>query len=150
MRAYNYFLFRIYVFFRDVVREKNDTIFFKITVFSSVFIFINVFTLSAIITNYHIDNILPNKYYIVPYMMAIFGLNYYLFIKRRSFLDYNFKTDRKGGLLVIIYMIFTVTSFILVANENRSRIEQKHPETIETDTTRGSLEKDIEDWFKKK
>lgn len=83
-------------------------------------------------------------------MIFIWALNYYLFIKPKSFLNYNFKTDKKGGLLVIFYILFTVISTILVGNASRNRIHQKHPETMEMDTTRGSLEKDIKDWFKKK
>jgi len=39
MRAYNYFLFRIYIFYRDIIRIKDDSIFFTISAASSVFIY---------------------------------------------------------------------------------------------------------------
>lgn len=145
MRAYSYFLFRIYIFYRDIIREGNLRIFSSVSTVSSIFVSMNVFTLSEIISNYTLDAIL-----IFPCMILTMVLNYYLFIKRRSFLDCNFKTDKKGGVLVVLCMLFTVALLILAASKKRSRIEQKHSETLQIDSTRGSLEKDIRDWLKKK
>lgn len=64
-------------------------------------------------------------------------------------MNYNFKKDFKGGLMIAIYMLLTATSLIWVINLNRDKIfEQRGKEPLKEHTPRRpSLEGKIREWF---
>lgn len=65
--------------------------------------------------------------------MGIIGfVNYWFFIRKRKFVNYNFKTDKKGGYTIIGFMVFLALMFVLIANKNREKIfKEREKERIE-------------------
>jgi K+ transporter len=68
------------------------------------------------------NTLIPNKYFIFSYILIISLLNYFLFIKDRKFLNYNFKNDKKGGYVIILYVVILALILIFFANKNREKI----------------------------
>ena len=132
MRAYYYFLFRVYKFYTDRMKE-NDIPLIYVASISTLLIFFNVFTVySWLIYSDYFNDIIPSKYYVLIPIAIIWLLNYFVFVRRELFLECNFTKDIKGGLLIILYMVITAASFIIVANYNREKLlkhQQEHPVT---------------------
>ncbi|WP_131535593.1 hypothetical protein [Pedobacter nototheniae] len=150
MRAYYYFLFRVYKFYTDRMKE-NDIPLIYVASISALLIFFNVFTVySWLIYCDYFNDIIPSKYYILIPIAIIWLLNYFVFVRRELFLECNFTKDIKGGLLIILYMVITAASFIIVANYNREKLlkhQQEHPVTEQV-KQRPSLEGKIKKWWK--
>jgi hypothetical protein len=82
-------------------------------------------------------------------MILIFIFNYFVFLKGKRFLDYNFKKDNKGGIAVIFYLIISLGLVSFVANLNFDKIEQQlsnHPSS-NPKNQKPSLEGEIRKWF---
>jgi len=150
MRAYYYFLFRVYKFYTDRMKE-NDIPLIYVASISTLLIFFNVFTVySWLIYSDYFNDIIPSKYYVLIPIAIIWLLNYLVFVRRELFLECNFTKDIKGGLLIILYMVITAASFIIVANYNREKLlkhQQEHPVTEQV-KQRPSLEGKIKKWWK--
>ena len=150
MRAYYYFLFRVYKFYTDRMKE-NDIPLIYVASISTLLIFFNVFTVySWLIYSDYFNDIIPSKYYVLIPIAIIWLLNYLVFVRRELFLECNFTKDIKGGLLIILYMVITAASFIIVANYNRKKLlkhQQEHPVTEQV-KQRPSLEGKIKKWWK--
>lgn len=150
MRAYYYFLFRVYKFYTDRMKE-NDIPLIYVASISTLLIFFNVFTVySWLIYSDYFNDIIPSKYYVLIPIAIIWLLNYFVFVRRELFLECNFTKDIKGGLLIILYMVITAASFIIVANYSREKLlkhQQEHPVTEQV-KQRPSLEGKIKKWWK--
>jgi hypothetical protein len=81
------------------------------------------------------DLIIPNKIFVVFYMIFIGIVDYKYFIKNKVFLEKNFKTDKKGGFLIISFIILNCICLIYFANKNREKVyrerEKARMENIE-------------------
>ncbi|SFA42877.1 hypothetical protein SAMN04488511_103187 [Pedobacter suwonensis] len=65
MRAYYYFLFRVYKFYTDRMK-KNDIPLIYVASISTLLIFFNVFTVySWLIYSDYFNDIIPSKYYVL-------------------------------------------------------------------------------------
>jgi purine-cytosine permease-like protein len=146
MKAYYYLLYRIYKFYTDQIKEKSG-IMFSITAVSSVLIFFVLFTIYGFL-NYLdlIPNFLDEKYVIIA-MILIALVNYYFFIRKKRFLNYNFKKDFKGGASIVFFILVIAISYITVANFNRNKIFSN--KKIEQEGSKPSLEGRIRKWFSK-
>jgi hypothetical protein len=138
IRAYNYLLFRIYKFYTDRLKQ-NDSPFIYVTSVSTIFIYINLFSLYGLLVYNNVFNdIIPGKYYVVIPLGIIWALNYFFFVKREYFLECNFKKDVKGGMLVVLYIFITISLFITIANYNRAKLfkqRREHPVNEQTKQT---------------
>ncbi|OYQ33905.1 hypothetical protein CHU92_12515 [Flavobacterium cyanobacteriorum] len=121
MKAYNYFLFRIYMFYKDTMKEK-DFLILATSVVSTLVILINLLTLYYIFVFLKIIPQIPNKYYTIFVGVLLCLLNYRFMIKNKNFLNYNFNKDKKGGYFIISIFILTVILFITIANIYRARV----------------------------
>lgn len=152
IRAYNYLLFRIYKFYTDRMKEKDIPL-ISVASISTLLIFFNIFTIySLLIYKGYFNDIIPSKYYVLIPIVVIWLLNYFLFVRREFFLEYDFRKDVKGGLLIVFYIVITAAAFIIVANYNREKLfkhqqEQPVKEQVEQ---RPSLEGKIRKWWKDK
>ncbi|MNK03813.1 hypothetical protein D3C87_216660 [compost metagenome] len=150
MKIYSYLLFRIYRFYTDVMKEKEIPLIY-VTTISSLFIYLNLFTIYGYLLYKNlIGEMISSKFQVILYIGIVLCLNYILFIKGKRFLNYGFKKDFKGGLMIAIYMLLTATSLIWVINLNRAKIfEQRRKEPLTEHTPRRpSLEGKIREWFK--
>jgi len=150
MRAYNYLLFRLYRFYTDRIKEKDIPLIYTCTV-STALIYFNLNTVySYLVYKDIVKELMPNKFYALIPMGVIWILNYLFFVKGGRFLEYDFTKDIRGGILIIIYFLFTIITSIVVANYNRAKIieqAQKYP-TMEHVKQRPSLEGKIRKWWK--
>jgi len=119
-KAYNYFLFRQYMFYKDTLKEKGDYT-FSTSIASTVLISINLMTIYFILDYNDLIIKIPNKFYLLFFVLLVWIINYYMIVKKETFLNYNFRKDKKGGILIIGYLIVTAVSFICIANLNREK-----------------------------
>ena len=133
MKFYYYLLFRVFTSLNDP-RKKNDamTINVLLTNVSTLIIWFIIYTLLLFIDNYCFtitEKILPNKTGLIFLVLFIGFLNYMFFIKPKKFLNYGFKTDKKGGFTIVGFLIIVVICFVFVTNKSRYKIfkeREKH------------------------
>ncbi|PWG77955.1 hypothetical protein [Pararcticibacter amylolyticus] len=149
MRIYNYLLFRIYRFYTDTIKEETGLL-MTVASLSTLFLSFNIYTIYSFLTYKGLFNdIIPGKYYVLIPMAIIWLLNYFIFVRGEQFLEYNFKKDVKGGILIVLYILITAVSFIIVANFNREKIfKHQQPEVTEQVEQRQSLEGKVRKWWR--
>lgn len=126
MKFYYYLLFRLYNTLSEPKKQNNEKTIIYLTVSTSTFLL--YFSLSTIIFFidfyfFEISNqILSNKFIIILLMGITGFLNYCFFIKDKRFLNYNFKSDKKGGYAIIWVIVLLAFAFVFIANKNREKI----------------------------
>jgi hypothetical protein len=154
MRVYNYFLFRVYRFYTDKMKETQMPLFYTSAV-STVVVGFNLFTVYAILDYLDAVVMFSGKYLILIPAGVIWTITHFFFVKGKRFLEYGFKKGVKGGFLVISYIVLTAALFITVANLNRAKLEkQRLANPVKTeqiqkqkDEKPKSLEGRIRKWF---
>ena len=135
MKQFNYLLFRLYDYYHRVRKEDAGlSLYFTVTASTLIiyFVFYNILTYIDFYFFKIVNQLLPNKFSIAVFIVVIGLLNYWLFIKDRNFLNYNFKSDKKGGYAIIGFIIFLALSFVFVANKNREKnFKERQSEKIE-------------------
>ena len=124
MRTYYYLLFRLYT---QLIKPKNGnsekTAIFITTTNSMFLVFFGMMTIFFYLNFYEVVNVsIPSKSKIIIFMFLIGFINYWFFIKPKKFLNYGFKTDKKGGYAIIGFIILLALMFVIIANKNRDRI----------------------------
>ena len=145
MSVYNYLLFRLYTFYD---KKEKDSVLFSVTAASTVIVYISLFTIYALFDYLNIVKMFPNKYYVIPIMIGLGFLNYYVFVRNKRFLTYDFKKSLGKDLMLIIGLLLILTSFIIIANKNRAKIKKQNLNSnFEKVEKRPSLEGKIRKWF---
>ncbi len=125
MRVYNYLLFRLYDYYNRVRKEDTGlSLYFTVTA-STLIICFTLYTAFVYIDYYFLTSlkfIITGKLSVIIIMATIGFLNYWFFIKDKKFLNYNFKSDKKGGYSIIGFIVFLALMFVLIANKNREKI----------------------------
>lgn len=121
MKAYQYFLFRIYMFYKDTMKEKDLLIFYT-SIVSALVIQINLISLYFALELIELVPSIPSKYFVILLGIIIFILNYYLIVKEKKFLNYSFNKGKLGGIFTIGIFILTAAFAITVANIHRAKI----------------------------
>jgi hypothetical protein len=144
MKLYYYFLFRIYMFYKDTMKETaNFTI--SASLVSGLLIVINIIAVYAYLSAFDlVPSFFDAKFEVILMCAIVWVINYYLFVKNEKFLTYNFKKDKKGGVLVVMVIIFTALVLIHAANLNREKIfrgraERKRLENLSINFTPTSI-----------
>lgn len=126
MKLYYYFLFRLY---RQLeLKYKDEKVVMLLTTTTSSFLLcfalmeIYLF-FSLFIFPISFKGLNMASFVVIPLLVGY--LNFFFFIKRRSFLNFNFKQDKYGGYYIFLFIIVLFTSFILLANISRDRIINK-------------------------
>jgi len=119
LKAYNYFLFRVYMFYK---RYEKGNFTFSTSVVSTVLITINLMTLYLLLNYLDFLPDIPNKLFVVFFLMLIWIVNYFGIVRKEAFLRQNFRTDKTGGYLVVGVIIFTATFAIVVGAMNREKV----------------------------
>jgi divalent metal cation (Fe/Co/Zn/Cd) transporter len=154
LKSYYYLLFRIYSYYEGRPNEKN-IILFSVTAVSTVVGFAFLFTIYLFLDYLDVLPMLPNKYYVIGVMILLGVFNYILFVRQKKFLEYGFKKDVNGGLLIVAYIVLIAAIFITVANLNRAKLnKQRLANPVKTeqlqkqkDDKPKSLEGRIRKWF---
>ncbi|KYH04739.1 hypothetical protein REB14_08535 [Chryseobacterium sp. ES2] len=152
MKAYYYLLFRIYRYYKDKQNENEFEALFSATAVSTTLISINVITLIGLVGFFYNIQLIPSTKYIVLGILLTGILNHLLFVRAQKFLNYNFQKDKKGGVLIIAYIIISASFTFIVGNYNRKKIFEERKKNYPADQTGRpqSLQSEIENWFKEK
>jgi len=131
VKIYNYLLFRLYSILSKNNTYGNKEIDFLISLFST-FIILYSLQISFYTLDYYFSatsykqNISKNFFALIYF---VFGyINYHFFIRKRKFLNYGFKEDKKGGYYIIVFIIILATTSIVIANRNREKIIAENKE----------------------
>jgi hypothetical protein len=128
MKAYQYLLFRIYMYYKDSKYEKgNYTI--STSLVSTLLISINLMTIYFLLEYNEILVLKLNKGIVVAFMVLVWVLNYYLIVKKENFLKLGFKKDKSGGFIIVAFIFLTAFGVITVGNYNRQKIFEKRNST---------------------
>lgn len=103
------------------MREEQVPLFY-VTAVSTVLIFINLFTILGLLDHFDIITFSINKYTSAISLVVIGLINYFLFVRQKQFLNYNFERSRKGDVWVIMYFILTIMIFIAIAKQHRMKV----------------------------
>lgn len=125
MKIYNYLLFRLYTQLSKNKSYSDNGILFLTTVIATVFIWITFFTLWAIVDVCFLPidrGFNLSKFHVGSCFILFSWLNYSFFIKKKKFLEYGFEEKRRGGYLIIVYVVFVFVIFVVFANKNRERL----------------------------
>ena len=113
------------MFYKDSKFEKGDyTI--STSIVSTVLISINLITIYFLLEYNEILILKLNKGIIISFIVLVWVLNYFLIVKKEKFLEFNFTKDKKGGYLIVAFILLTAFASITVANYNRGKIFETH------------------------
>ena len=149
MKVYYYFLFRIYRYYTDKERESNLKALFAASVVSTVIVYFILLSIYGLLNYLDLVPMIKNKMYVIPFMVFLWFINYHLFVKNKKFINFDFQKDRKGGVIILVFIFVLGVSFILLSNANRTKIieERKKNPPLEEVEERQSLEGEIRKWF---
>lgn len=152
MKAYYYFLFRIYRYYKDKQNENELQALFSVITVSTLIVSLTIFFFHGSLNYLGLLPIYSNKFYMILFMVIVGCINYYFFIRDKNFLNYNFQKDKKGGVYIITYIILLGVSLIILSNINRKKIFEERSKNPQTEQTKkpASLQSEIENWFKEK
>jgi hypothetical protein len=129
MKVYYYFLYRLYSILKRDTTKNEFTVSYLLTSTSTLIVYFSLFVIMVFVDLfiYKIENqIMPNGYYVVLYMILVGVINYFFFIKNKKFLEYSFSENKKGGYLILAYILFIAIVFVVLANINRARISNEN------------------------
>jgi len=151
MKIYYYFLFRVYRFYTDKMKETQIPLFYTSAVSTAVTGF-NLFTVYSFLDYMEVVKMFSGKYLILIPTMILWVITHFLFVQGKRFLKYDFKKSVKGGFLVVAYILFTAVAFIIVANFNRAKLAKgsigNPVKTEHVQKKEPSLERKIGNWLK--
>lgn len=127
------------------MKESDGQAFFSAIAVSTLMLIINLITIYVVVNYFGLMPIVTNIFHMILFMVTIGYINYYFFIRRRKFLKYGFQKDRKGGVLIVAYIIFTFVFLFIVGQYNRERIFKQGVKS--TEPRKESLEGKIRKWF---
>lgn len=126
MKAYYYLLFRLY---SQLMNPKNGydeiTAINIITTTSTLIVYFSLLTILSFVDFYYfkiLDLINQNSISVILNMFIIGIINYVYFIKDKKFLEKGFKTDKKGGYIIILFIVLNSICLVYFANKNREKI----------------------------
>lgn len=109
------------MFYRDTFKEKNLTDFYTsifVTVIVTIYL-MSIYQLVLLLTSF-IDKL--STEILISLGIVLWSVNYFLIIRKKTFFNYQFKKDKKGGILIVLFLFLTIIGFLILANINRSKI----------------------------
>lgn len=133
MKAYYYFLYRVYWHYRDSPKKGHERALITTSFISSLILYVILITIFGFLYFFQ-ENQAPSflsndKLKTIFIMLIIYVINYFLFIKPMRFLKKNFRKDKKGGFLIILFFIILGFLFLIGANKNRDKISKTYDKT---------------------
>lgn len=133
MKEYYYLLYRIYNYYLEKGKEEAWVSISRTSLVSTLLIYFVLYTGFAYVDFYSVkflNKIVTGKLSVIILMAIIGFLNYWFFIKDKKFLNYNFKTDKKGGYAIIGFIVLLALAFVFIANKNREKIFKEREKTV--------------------
>lgn len=120
----------MYWHFRDSPKKGHERALITTSFVSSLILYVILVTIFGLLYFFSKDQVPSfssnNKLETVLIMLIIHVINYFLFIKPMRFLKQDFKKDKKGGFLVILFIIILGFLFVIGANKNRDKVSKTH------------------------
>ncbi|OXA87408.1 hypothetical protein [Flavobacterium hercynium] len=95
------------------------------TTTSTLIVYLSLLTILLFVDFYYfkiLDLINQNSISVILNMFIIGIINYVYFIKDKKFLEKGFKTDKKGGYVIILFIVLNSMCLLYFANKNREKI----------------------------
>lgn len=147
MKAYYYFLFRIYKFYQGKMHEGDGQALLSATAVSTTIISINLFSLVGVLDYFNLVPMIDDKHYVILIMIIIGIINHFFFVRGKEFLSFDFKKDKKGGALIVTYLVLTFVFTFVEGQYNREKIFKERAGTMSNEPRKESLEGKIREWF---
>lgn len=132
--------------YKDKIGESTNQAFFSVIVVSSAIVCFHLIGVYLLLNYFGLIPIIMNRLYIAFLMLSVGFINYFFFIREKKFLKYGFEKDRKGGVLIVTYLLLLCVICIFIGNKNRERIFSKSG-SFSDKPKRESLEGKIRKWF---
>ncbi len=129
------------------MKESDSQALLSATAVSTTILSFNLITIYFVANYFGLIPIVTNKLHMVLFMIIVGCINHYLFVKGRKFLNFSFQKDRKGGILIVAYIIFTFAFVLIVGQYNREKIIKERADKISNEPRKESLEGKIRKWF---
>lgn len=133
MKAYYYFLYRVYWHYRDSPKKGHERALITTSFVSSLILYVILVTIFGLLYFFQKNqapSFLSNdKLKTIFIMLIIYVINYFLFIKPMRFLKQNLRKDKKGGFLILLFFIILGFLFVIEANKNRDKISKPYDKT---------------------
>lgn len=129
------------------MKESDVQTLFSTTAVSTVIVSFILLFLHGIANYFDLLLMFTNKYYAAFFIIVIGFINHYLFVRERKFMKYGFQKDKKGGVLIISFIIAFGILFIVFANINREKIFKERAGKISNEPRKESLEGKIRKWL---
>lgn len=113
INLYYYFLYILYDFYRNKLKERELPLFY-VTIVSSLFLFINISSGYLYFKYYYGTYERIEVYEALLIYLIVVCLNYILFIKKRIFLKKNFKKRIVEIAYVILYIVLSLVSILFI------------------------------------
>jgi hypothetical protein len=129
------------------MKESDAQALFSATAVSTTILCFNLIAIYLLANYFGLIPIITNKLIMVLFMVTVGCINHYFFVRERKFLSYDFQKDRKGGFLIVAYIIFTLMLVLIVGQYNREKIFKERSGEISNEPRKESLEGKIRKWF---
>lgn len=129
------------------MKESDAQALFSATAVSTTILCFNLIAIYLLVNYLGLIPIVTNKLIMVLFIVTVGCINHYFFVRERKFLSYDFQKDRKGGFLIVAYIIFTLILVLIVGQYNREKIFKKRAGEISNEPRKESLEGKIRKWF---
>ena len=120
MRFYYYLLYRIYIVYTVYLKEKSVPLMY-VSAVSTILVGGTLYTVYSIFKFLGYLPLIELNWFL-GFLALLWIFNYHFLVKPSKFLDYGFKTDKKGGYIIVFCVALSVLAYITVANKNRERI----------------------------
>lgn len=150
IKAYYYFLFRIYRYYKDKEKETEFQSLFGVVAVSSTLLAFNVMSVYFFLEyfNFIPPILFKSVGFDIIFMILLSLLNYLFIIRKKTFLSFGFSKDKKGGWLSIIYMILSFALIITIGSFNHQKRFSNMPPSDSNQPKQESLEGKVRDWIK--
>lgn len=120
MKLYYYLLFRLYTFYTITLKRKDQPL-LNVAIVSAILILLNLISFYSILKVYQLIPKIKSDIYYLIFVFGILIINYLFFVKKERFLQYHFKRDKLGGVLVSLFILTTLVIFIITTDRSRKR-----------------------------
>jgi len=121
MRLYLYLHYRIFRFYKDVMNENQVPLFYTNTSVTTL-LWGNLFTVDCLLSYLDINTFITSVPQVIVSFLSIWILNYLFIVRKKIFLNFQFKKNKLGGYAIIFYFILTFVSFLIIATLNRAKL----------------------------
>ena len=116
------------MYHKDILKEKGNLI-YATTISTSAIISFNVMTIYFYLVSIDKLPLVPNKFYMI-FFAGIIALANYSIIRTKKFLECNFRTDKKGGYIIVGFAVLSFIILFTFVDFNKSKSQFNKSQTL--------------------